>query len=147
MALDVFLDMNAAGEAISNQRTKSKPDSISPSHHKPENMEMVKLSHEKDSQISWVKICSQKAPGSSHSPLEINSICISYNEQSPPDLWQALSDSKARWTMHIYRPLYIERYRWCEMCKPTTKLVPVDIKIPSIEKSHLARYAQKSPTI
>lgn len=121
---------------VSNAYTKStiveEPENEMPDYQVDEKLEK-----------GTIKTCLQKDMGGSKLPPEMKCVCIHCYENNPPDLAQLLFDSKARWTLHLYRPLYVERNKLCPTCKQFRRFVPVDTEVPSMEQKYLRNAAQK----
>ena len=105
--------------------------------------EMLDNQVPKEIEKGTIKTSLQKNPESSKLPLEMKCVCIHCYENDPPNLAQLFLDSNPYWTLHLYRPLYVQRKRSCQTYKRFRRFVPDDTEVPSVEQKHLRNAAQK----
>ena len=113
-----------------------------PQSWKSQEMKCQIIQVDKKLEKGTIKTCLRKDPRSSKFPHEMECVCIHCYENNPADLAQLLLDSKARWTLHLYRPLYVERNKLCLTCKQFRRFVPIDTEVPSVEQIYLRNAAQ-----
>jgi hypothetical protein len=89
-----------------------------------------------------VETCLQVEPTDSDLPVEVECSCIFCNNSIQPGPRQILVDSDPRWTLHINRPLYVERLRFCRTCNRNKRFVPIQEEIHSVGSEHLLHFAQ-----
>jgi hypothetical protein len=89
-----------------------------------------------------LETCLQVEPTDSDLPVEVECSCIFCNNSIQPGPRQIFVDSDPRWTLHINRPLYVERLRFCRTCNQKRRFVPIQEEIHSVESKHLLDFAQ-----
>jgi hypothetical protein len=72
-----------------------------------------------------LETCLQVEPTDSDLPVEVECSCIFCNNSIQPGPRQIFVDSDPRWTLHINRPLYVERLRFCRTCNRNKRFVPI----------------------
>lgn len=76
-------------------------------------------------------------------PVKIECSCIFCINSIQPGPRQILADGNPRWTLHINRPVYVERVRLCCMCNKRKRFVPTKVDIRPVGRNHLLNCAQK----
>ena len=90
-----------------------------------------------------IKTCLQVEPTSFDFPPKIECGCLRCVGLDPSGPEQVFVDENPRWTLHIDRPLYVERRRFCAACKVIKRFVPIKAGIPSVQENYLRSIAQK----
>jgi hypothetical protein len=89
-----------------------------------------------------LETCLQVEPTNSDLPIEVECSCIFCNNSIQPNPRQIFVDSDPRWTLHINRPLYVERLKFCRTCNRNKRFVPIQEEIHSVGSQHLLDFAQ-----
>lgn len=71
-----------------------------------------------------LKTCLQVEPTDSDLPVEVECSCIFCNNSIQPGPRQTFVDRNPRWTLHINRPLYVDRRKFCRTCNQNREICP-----------------------